>query len=266
MNWLWRSLLDLDLVLLNSKYPAVASTRSVKLLRNFVVKRVRSSVLHHAIQLDRARAKRQLSHIPELQEIYTDYLQETRSTGVEVSDYVRLYQAVRALKPTAVLECGTGLSTTAIAFGLKHNEEEHGVKGHCVSMEELAEWFEHAKEMLPRQLEDYVEIVLCPRVEKEYNGILGVCYQNVPDQEYQFVFVDGPNENSPITGDKLFDMDFVYVAERNPLAWGFVDHRLNTIRYLKQALSETHHVTYNPVSKLGYIYPKGCAQKETAPF
>jgi len=121
--------LDLDLLLLNSKYPGVSIRRSAKFLRKLVGP-LRGRVLHHAIRLDRIRAGRWPLLSPEnWRKSYTEYLQQSQFAGVEVSDYTRLYKAIRTCKPSTVLECGTGLSTTAIAVALKHNAEEHGIAG-----------------------------------------------------------------------------------------------------------------------------------------
>ena len=231
-----------------------------RLLRR-VSARARSRILHSAILRDRARASAHISKIADLDNVYRMYRANTLSAVAGVSDYWRLYLAVRALKPMNVLECGTGLSTTAIGIGLAHNERDYGIKGMCVSMEESQEWYDHATMLLPVNVSRYVEIVLSSTVEKAYKGIKGVCYREVPDMKYDFVFVDGPNEASPLTGEKLFDLEMAYVAEKNPQVQAFVDHRLNTVRYLKQVLIDSHDVIYHPVTKLGYVYPKGCGRR-----
>ena len=79
---------------------------------------------------------------------------------------------------------------------------------------------------------------------------------NILSFSNEFVFVDGPTESSPVTGEELFDMDLIHIAQKNPSVQAFIDHRLNTIRCLKKALQQTHHVTYNPITKLGHVYPK----------
>ena len=251
-----KNLLDLDLYILNSKYPSVSTMKLIKMLRS-VIGPIRAYILHEAILIDRARAKKQLYRRPSLLKIHTKYVKQTRSTGVEISDYMRLYKAVRIFKPSLVLECGLGLSTTAIAMALKKNKNDSGKRGLLISMEENSKWYHEAKGLIPPQLTDYINIVLSPKVEREYHGLKGVCYEKRPSHIYDFVFVDGPTEASPITGEPLFDMDFVFEAEKNHNIYGFVDHRLNTIRHLKKAVNGTHHVSYNPISKLGYLWPKG---------
>jgi len=244
MNRLSRALCEVDLFL-NPKFPRASASPPGRLLRACAA-RVRGPVLNHLIRQDRARAAQILSALPELSEIHADYTHQTRSTGVEVSDYVRLYIAVRTLRPVSVLECGTGLSTTAIAYALHCNDRDYGDAGHVISMEESPEWYEEAIRCLPHLVADYVRIVLSPRVDREHHRLRGVCYAAIPDEPYEFVFVDGPVHESPTTGDKLFDMDFAFVAERIPSVQGLVDHRLDTILGLRRAVKKTHHVTYNP--------------------
>lgn len=69
------------------------------------------------------------------------------------------------------------------------------------------------------------------------------------------MFIDGPTEIDPISGAKLFDIDAVNVVRRNPKMIGLIDHRLNTIRFLRQLLHATHSVIFHPVHDLGYIIP-----------
>ena len=52
-------------------------------------------------------------------------------------------------------------------------------------------------------------------------------------------------------------MDVMFVARKNPRVRGLIDHRLNSIQHLREALKKTHWVGYNPVTKLGYIEPLG---------
>ncbi len=198
----FRDLLDFDLVVLNGKYLNVSSALWEKLLRR-VCRCLHDRFLNHAIQKERAKMARRPYQMPDLHRLYLDYCAKTRSSVVNHSDYVRQYQIVRFLKPASVLECGTGLNTIAIALGLKHNYERNRISGQCASMEEDQRWYEYALCLLPNELGDYVQIVLSQKVEREYKGLLGVCYENVPDNEYQFVFVDGQQEISPVTGRKL---------------------------------------------------------------
>jgi len=247
----------LDLAYYNSYYQDLEPGYSTRLLTTPVGRflgRTITYVARKAIQYDESRARRLLTWIEG--EIFTEYSQRRKLAAISMTNYVRLYQVVRRLKPVAVLECGAGLSTTAIALSLKHNDEECGVSGKVVSMEEIPEWFEHTRSLIPQQLEKYVELVLSPVIERECTGQRGTCYRDVPEKKYELVFVDGPRDTSPIDGRKVFNMDFIYVAERNPLAYGLIDHRLSTVVYLRKLLKRTHDVIYNPISDFGCIYPK----------
>ncbi len=57
-------------------------------------------------------------------------------------------------------------------------------------MGEGTAWFEEGNKLLPRQSDDRVEGVLFSRVEREYCGFCGVCYEGIANKQYDFVFVD----------------------------------------------------------------------------
>jgi|GEM_PF-2223377 hypothetical protein len=253
-RWL-RRLLDFDLAFLNGKYPRVSRHYAVKIARKSVAP-LRSLIFRRLIHIDRTRAARRILSIPDLNKIYQHYRKISDSGGVEPNDYIRIYESVRRLKPEFVLECGTGLTTTAIGTALLHNALDYNIQGHLISMEENRKWYDHAVALLPNILSKTVSIFHSPKVVREVSGYKGVCYDEIPKHPYNFVFIDGPTESSPLTGEVLFDMDFMFVARTNPLAIGMIDHRLNSIQYLKPALKASHKVYYHPISKLGYILPK----------
>lgn len=250
-QWRW---LDFELEFLNPRYPA-DSTSDVAVAMRWMTKKLRRKLLNVMVMEDNARARRWMNRHPDVKRVYEEYCHTTKSTGIQSNDYIRLYLMVRFLKPRYVLECGTGLSTTALGKGLVDNEREHGVKGVCISMEDVPEWYEHAKKLLPGELNDHVQITHSKRVVREHEGCRGVCYESVPEYSYDMMFIDGPTEIDPVSGVKLFDIDAVDVARCNPQMIGLIDHRLNTIRFLRQLLYATHSVIFHPVHDLGYIIP-----------
>ncbi len=261
MNPLWRLVLKLDLQYFNAAYPDLTPgplAGQVTSPIGYVPLRLIPILARIGVRRELNRARRVLREYPGLEETFVEYTRRTRSATVKVADYVRLYEIVRRIRPTYVLECGTGLSTTAIALALKHNHEQFGVQGRCISMEDVQEWFDHALELFPPELAAYAEIVLSPAVVRRHGEWQGVCYDRVPELPYDLTFVDGPSESSP-NGQHLFNMDFLFVADRNPQAYGFVDHRLNTVRHFRAALRATHTVAYDPVTDTGYVWPRAAA-------
>ena len=247
--------LEFDLRVLNGRYPDKSLSMSASVMRA-VFTQLRRWLFRLAYAEDCAKANRWLIARPDIKKIHDEYVEKTKSTGIPINDYIRLYLYVRIMKPEFVLEFGTGLSTTAIAAGLRDNHAENGKKGVCVSMEDVEGWHKMAKELMPADLSPYIDLRHSSRVVKTAMGLSGVGYAEIPDYKYEMMFVDGPTEVHPETGEKLFDIDPYFVALKNPGIVGLTDHRLNTVKYLKLLLRESHDVVFHPIHDIGYLMPK----------
>lgn len=193
------------------------------------------------------------SSIQKNEELWTAlsaYLHETNSTGCSYIDYWELYRAVRTLKPQLILECGTGVSTVVIAQAVLENARE-GVDGRIISMEEMPEYYEMARRILPSVYAKVVEIRLSPVVEDTHSLFRGVRYRDVPKMDYDFAFIDGPNYKAPSDGMLTFDFDFIHAVKNSskPLN-GLVDKRVSTC-YVLQKIFGTQKVRYDGVKHLG---------------
>lgn len=183
------------------------------------------------------------------------YLLETKSTGCGYIDYACLYQMIRSTKPVEVLECGTGVSTLVIAHALMENESETSRGGRVTSMEEQEGWLEMSRKLLHNKYGKYVDFRLSGIVEDQYSLFRGVRYQEIPDRDYDFVFVDGPKYISPVDGAATFDFDYIHVLRSAGRPVGcLVDKRLSTVFVLQQLLG-ADKVKYSTVTGLGYVKP-----------
>ncbi len=182
------------------------------------------------------------------------YQERTKSTGCSWSDLWILYNTVRARKPKEILECGPGVSTLVMAYALFENEKE-GYRGKITAMEELEYYFDMATKLLPDYLHSYVEFILSPRIEANYYLFRGVCYRDIPDRAYDFVFVDGPDLHAPSDGELSFDFDFIDVVRNtaNPV-FGIVDYRLST-SFVFQAVFGLEKAKFSAIHELGFIGP-----------
>lgn len=211
-------------------------------------------------KLSQVRAERKLRKNSALWAELQNYLRKTKSTGCGYIDYDRLYSTIRADKPVAILECGTGVSTLIIAHALMENDKETGVAGRVTSMEEHADWLEMSRKLLPPQYAKYVSLLLSGTTEDRYSIFRGVRYSAVPDRQYDFVFVDGPNHHSPIDGGATFDFDFIHVLRTaNKPVGCIIDKRLSTVFVLQQLLGD-RKVKYSAIDGLGYVKP--CTQAD----
>lgn len=182
-----------------------------------------------------------------------EYLKKTESTGCSYTDYWYLYRNIRQYKPKQVLECGTGVSTLVIAFALLENEADGHKLGFITSMEEHEQWLQMAQSLLPEKYTDLVELKLSGVCEDSFSLFRGVRYADIPERQYDFVFVDGPKYRSPIDGEVTFDFDLIHVLRNSEIpVRGLVDKRVSTCFVLQQVLG-MKNVVYSPVSHMGFI-------------
>lgn len=201
------------------------------------------------------RGRQVLARHPVLWPALQKYLADTRSTGCSWIDYAELYTQIRQRRPMEVLECGTGVSTLVIAQALLDNGRETGSVGRVTSMEEHPEWFRLAEQLLPEVYRAVVDLRLSPTVEDTYSMFRGVRYAEVPEHDYEFVFVDGPAYRSPTDGTPTFDFDLLHIIRRSsrPVA-ALIDKRVSTCFVLQQVLG-SRRVRYAPIRGLGFVEP-----------
>jgi hypothetical protein len=216
---------------------------------------IKTALLDYLRKYERYKARKELRKIPELWELINNYLKKTGSTGISWVDYYELYKAVRRVKPKSVLELGQGSSTMVIAFALRENEKE-GYSGKITAMEELEKYLLMGRDLLGDAFKPYVNYILSPRVDFAYEIFRGVRYSEVPDIDFDFVFVDGPLHTSPTDGQFSFDADLIYILQRpiqtSPIN-GLVDFRLSS-SYVYQTLLGKQKVKFNMVKELAILH------------
>lgn len=185
----------------------------------------------------------------------TEYSRRSRVTGASYSDYLTLYQQVRRWKPREILECGTGISTLVLAHALIDNARDGAPMGRITSMEDHEDWYHAAKDALPASLDGIVELVHSPKEDGFHRIFRGVRYHDVPRREYDFVFSDGPDRHSPVTGEKLFNLDLIDVIGRTekPLR-AVVDNHYLTFWVLQKLLG-TERARYDVWRRLMFVGP-----------
>jgi hypothetical protein len=135
-----------------------------------------------------------------------------------------------------------------------------GLKGRVASMEESAGYYEKAVSLFPDSLKEYAEIFLSPAIEDTRDFFRGVRYKDVPDRQYDFIFVDGPDLMTNPKGQNLsFDYDIVRIIANSdtPVA-GFVDTRTSTCFIYSLIFGDKFRYDY--VRKLGIVEP--CTKKD----
>jgi predicted O-methyltransferase YrrM len=208
---------------------------------------------------NRRLAINNLKKHPILFEEIVKYMKLTKSTGISWSDFWILYKTIREKKPKSILECGPGASTLVITYALMENEKE-GFTGRVTAMEEIEGYLKMSVGLLPTYLHRYVDFILSPRIDDYFGIFRGVRYRDIPEKDFDFVFIDGPEHHSPNDNQFCFDYDFLYVLQHSTKAVsGLIDYRLST-GYVLQTVLGFDKVKYNCIKEIGMINP--CNQSD----
>ena len=109
------------------------------------------------------------------------------------------------------------------------NMQERHPAGRITSMEDVEHWYEHARELVPYQLNPYSDLVHSPKVVFSFSIFHGVGYRDLPERAYEFVYIDGPEATAPSDGNMTFDFDFINVLKKtNQPVFAIVDKRVST--------------------------------------
>jgi hypothetical protein len=142
------------------------------------------------------------------------------STGANYFDYWLLYSHIRKTKVKEVLELGPGLTTLVIALALHENGG-----GRVTAMEDLKQYYDALDAIIPAHLRPYIDLHLSPSRQVHYGPFRGKAYESIPDRDYEFVWVDGPNYDR----ETEFDADIIQiVAKREKPITAFVDSRVGS--------------------------------------
>lgn len=160
----------------------------------------------------------------------------TVSTGASRKDYMFLHRYVLARKPKAVLELGSGVTSLVIADALREVEKSEGFTGRLHTIENIPEYYEHAKSMCPPDLEKYVTYHCAPAKTFKWRGqLFAVGYDVEPEGPFDLIFVDGPNapagQASAMDGGAI-DADALRALDRYPEHYTdiVIDGRFDTAR------------------------------------
>ena len=173
-------------------------------------------------------------------------LEQSLSTGADVTDYYLLHRFVMKHKPALVVEFGSGKSTIVLAHALKQTG------GHVVTYEAVPEYYENLLQLIPSELSPTITAICSPREETEFRGVWGVRYAHTPPEGASLFFVDGPTET--INGRKGACLDLLFYMERFPATWfaAAIDQKFSS-QEAYQSFLPADSVLYDPVTDLGVI-------------
>ena len=142
------------------------------------------------------------------------------STGANYYDYWLLHSYIRKHKPKEVLELGPGITTLVIAQALCENGF-----GRVTAMEDLQKYHDALQAIIPDHLHPFIDLNLSPSHQVHWGPFRGKAYQTIPDRDYEFVWVDGPNYDR----ETEFDADILQlIAKSDKPITAFVDSRIGS--------------------------------------
>lgn len=162
---------------------------------------------------------------------------------------------IKRKKPTTILECGSGISTVVFGYySKKYSSSSNQIK--VVSMEESKKYHDNIIKIFPNDLKEKIQFLLRDRKEKMYGNNLGSYYENVPDLNYDFLYIDGPvdrkvfnNKNYP----KTFNSDLINILLKSNLKVNAVlDQRIHSYRVLKKLLNN-NNIKYDVIKKITFF-------------
>ena len=123
-------------------------------------------------------------------------------------------------------------------------------------MEESKKYHDNIIKIFPNDLKEKIQFLLRDRKEKMYGNNLGSYYENVPDLNYDFLYIDGPvdrkvfnNKNYP----KTFNSDLINILLKSNLKVNAVlDQRIHSYRVLKKLLNN-NNIKYDVIKKITFF-------------
>ena len=187
--------------------------------------------------------------LPEIHNVIKNYTTITQSTGTK---YPTLFLAVDLIlkkKPRYILESGTGTSTLVLAEAvMKLQKKDPSYKCKIISMESIPKYFEMAEKILPEKYSSIVEIRLGEREVFKYSIFRGYCHSNIPDYDYDFSFLDGPNYNDDKGSSTCMDSIKIRLKSRAQTIACVVDTRVSSVFMLQQIFG-TKALKYFPFQR-----------------
>ncbi len=182
--------------------------------------------------------------IPNIKKSIKEYQSKTESTGTKYSSLYKAVQIIKKYKPKFLLESGTGTSTIVFAeILLQLKADDPNYKPKLISMESIPKWYEMAKEILPEKYKEVVQIILGEREKFEYAMFRGYCHSNIPINNYDFVFLDGPSYSDEYGDSCCLDALKVRLISRSKKIVGVIDTRVSSI-FVMQSIFGQKNIKY----------------------
>mgnify|MGYP001244088049 CR=1 FL=1 len=169
-----------------------------------------------------------------------EYLKKTKSTGIKYSTIWELINNLKKNKPNKVLELGSGLSTLIICHVMNKIHIDNNYS--FISMENNLDYLDMARELLPEKYKSKVRFCLSKVEIKFFMFFRGYSYIDIPPEDYDFIFVDGPDYNDKYGSSICIDPILIGSKSFKKVR-GTIDKRLTTI-FAMQTLFKNNKLRY----------------------
>ena len=209
--------------------------------------------INYLRDLNEKKSQLFIKKISNLQKYLDEVSNKSNSTGVNYSDHKILYETIRSVKPKYILELGSGISSTTICYALRENKELDNIEGKLISIEENDNYFNEVKKITSPDLLPFVDFILSQRETKKIMDMKGCFYNQIPRNNYDIVFIDGPTLRGippNYRESKAFNSAILNLLSNNSYVPShiFLDQRIDSMWSLKKCLPETKFKYY--VSKV----------------
>lgn len=173
----------------------------------------------------------------------------TGALAPDFADLLNIYDLTRRKKPKAILEIGSGCSSSMFAQALYDNakEDPNQEPGKLYSLDGSEYWMAATSNYMPDHLSALVEFSLCRFRPHELNGEEVAVVEPIPNHAYDLVYVDGglPNDEQ-LAATNAKGADAVMLESTAAPGWSIlVDGRRATVEYLRRNLKRKYKVTEN---------------------
>lgn len=172
---------------------------------------------------------------PQLWAEISHALRVSPSTGCNFAELHCLHSEILRIRPSNVLELGSGLSTIVLAdaaMRLRLRNRNCSV----TSLEESPQYADATQRIIPGRLSEVVEVICSPVVRLDLeDGWIGLEYEKKPEKDWDFIFIDGPQLPDNSRESKFFDSDLLSILKVNSTSIvAYLDGRASTLKRLSQ--------------------------------
>jgi len=131
---------------------------------------------------------------------------------------------------------------------MKENEIEGYEPGIITCMEESEYYFDNFKKIIPDEYMEIIKPIYSPRKTAYFENNFGCFYSNIPGNNFDMIFIDGPHTTFPEEPEKAFDADLINLIKdkkiKDPLV--ILDQRVSTLEILNELIPGLN-LKYNPL-------------------